>query len=173
MILRDAKSTMYSGKQVSSWQQALVHVYDLPPMVLLTILQLSAIALPAKMFHDTPSKVPQKVHCHSFRSGLDCCACVPYTASKPYDMLLRLHSVQWLVTQGAGSHSGTGYTCCQCNCQCNCEVCQESAKMLTHRKCLSCIELCTCCQSYYYSSRIAHGMHAGAEKRHDRYCFWT
>ena len=66
MILRSAKSTMYSGKEVSSWQQALVHVYDLPPMVLLTVLQLSAIALPAKMYHDTPSTVPQKVHCHAF-----------------------------------------------------------------------------------------------------------
>lgn len=62
MILRVAKSVMYSGKETSSWQQALVHAYDLPPLVLLTLLQLSAIALPAKIYHDSPSTVPQKVH---------------------------------------------------------------------------------------------------------------
>lgn len=62
MVLRCAKSVMYSGKEVSSWQQAVVHVYDLPPLVLLLLLQLSAIAVPAKMYHDTPSTVPQKVH---------------------------------------------------------------------------------------------------------------
>lgn len=75
MILRSAKSTIYSGKEVSSWQQALVHVYDLPPLVLLTILQLSAIALPAKMYHNTPSTVPQKVRCRTFVAmlGLRCC----------------------------------------------------------------------------------------------------
>ncbi|KAL3146107.1 hypothetical protein ABBQ38_015456 [Trebouxia sp. C0009 RCD-2024] len=61
MILRVAKSVMYSGKETSSWQQALVHAYDLPPLVLLTLLQLSAIALPAKIYHDSPSTVPQKV----------------------------------------------------------------------------------------------------------------
>ena len=63
MVLRVAKSAMYSGKEIPSWQQALVHVYDLPPLVLLTLLQLSAIALSAKMYHDSPSTVPQKVHC--------------------------------------------------------------------------------------------------------------
>lgn len=62
MVLRVAKSVMYSGKETSSWQRALVHAYDLPPLVLLTLLQLSAIALPAKIYHDSPSTVPQKVH---------------------------------------------------------------------------------------------------------------
>ncbi|KAL3155677.1 hypothetical protein ABBQ32_012703 [Trebouxia sp. C0010 RCD-2024] len=61
MVLRVAKSVMYSGKETSSWQRALVHAYDLPPLVLLTLLQLSAIALPAKIYHDSPSTVPQKV----------------------------------------------------------------------------------------------------------------
>ena len=62
MVLRSAKSAMYSGKEISTWQQALLHVYDLPPLVLLTVLQLSAIALPAKLYHDSPRTVPHKVH---------------------------------------------------------------------------------------------------------------
>lgn len=92
MVLRSAKSVMYSGKEVSGWQRALVHVYDLPPLVLLLLLQLSAIALPAKMYRDTPSTVPQKVHPNAL-GAVDWCTWIPKTASKSGDMLLLLHCV--------------------------------------------------------------------------------
>ena len=61
MLLRAAKSAMYSTGEIVAWQQALLHIYDLPPLVLLALLQLSAIALPAKLFHDSPSSIPNKV----------------------------------------------------------------------------------------------------------------
>ena len=61
MLLRAAKSVIYSGTEIASWQRSLTHVYDLPPLVLLTLLQLSAILLLAKMYHDTPTTIPSKV----------------------------------------------------------------------------------------------------------------
>ena len=89
MVLRVAKSAMYSGKEIPSWQQALVHVYDLPPLVLLTLLQLSAIALPAKLYHDSPSTVPQKVHCVAVVVHWTCIFWNPNTASMPVDAWCR------------------------------------------------------------------------------------
>lgn len=61
MTLRAAKSLIYGGTDVAGWQRALTHVYAVPPLVLLTLLQLSAIFLFARMYHDTPSTIPSKV----------------------------------------------------------------------------------------------------------------
>ena len=61
MLLRAAKTAMYSDSEPSSWQSSIIHVYDIPPVVLLTMLQLSAIGLLAKMYHESPSTVPGKV----------------------------------------------------------------------------------------------------------------
>lgn len=61
MTLRAAKSLIYGGTDVAGWQRALTHVYAIPPLVLLTLLQLSAIFLFARMYHDTPSTIPSKV----------------------------------------------------------------------------------------------------------------
>ncbi len=69
MTLRAAKSLIYSGNDITGWQRALTHVYAVPPLVLLTLLQLSAIFLFARMYHDTPSTIPSKVcsHCNHMR----------------------------------------------------------------------------------------------------------
>ena len=66
MTLRAAKSLIYGGTDIAGWQRALTHVYAAPPLVLLTLLQLSAIFLFARMYHDTPSTIPSKVcgHCN-------------------------------------------------------------------------------------------------------------
>ncbi|DBA79634.1 TPA: hypothetical protein ACH3X1_008317 [Trebouxia sp. C0004] len=64
MTLRAAKSVVYGGTDIAGWQRALTHVYAVPPLVLLTLLQLSAIFLFARMYHDTPSTVPSKVCSH-------------------------------------------------------------------------------------------------------------
>ncbi len=61
MTLRAAKSLIYGGTDITGWQRALTHVYAVPPLVLLTLLQLSAIFLFARMYHDTPSTIPSKV----------------------------------------------------------------------------------------------------------------
>ena len=61
MTLRAAKSAIYNGTEVSGWQQHMTHVYDIPPMVLLTLLQLSALSLFARTYHATPSTIPSKV----------------------------------------------------------------------------------------------------------------
>ncbi|KAL0025858.1 hypothetical protein WJX79_007562 [Trebouxia sp. C0005] len=61
MTLRAAKSLIYGGTDIAGWQRALTHVYAVPPLVLLTLLQLSAIFLFARMYHDTPSTIPSKV----------------------------------------------------------------------------------------------------------------
>ncbi len=64
MTLRAAKSVIYGGTDIAGWQRALTHVYAVPPLVLLTFLQLSAICLFARMYHDTPSTIPSKVCSH-------------------------------------------------------------------------------------------------------------
>jgi len=61
MTLRAAKSLIYGSTDIAGWQRALTHVYAVPPLVLLTLLQLSAIFLFARMYHDTPSTIPSKV----------------------------------------------------------------------------------------------------------------
>jgi len=64
MTLRAAKSLIYGSTDIVGWQRALTHVYAVPPLVLLTLLQLSAIFLFARMYHDTPSSIPSKVCSH-------------------------------------------------------------------------------------------------------------
>ncbi len=64
MTLRAAKSLIYGGTDITGWQRALTHVYAVPPLVLLTLLQLSSIFLFARMYHDTPSTIPSKVCSH-------------------------------------------------------------------------------------------------------------
>ena len=61
MTLRAAKSVIYSGTEISGWQQQMTHVYDVPPVILLTLLQLSALCLFARVYHTTPSTIPRKV----------------------------------------------------------------------------------------------------------------
>ena len=61
MLLRAARTAMYTDTELTGWQRSIMHVHDVPPLVLLTGLQLSAILLLAKMYHDTPSTVPGKV----------------------------------------------------------------------------------------------------------------
>ena len=80
MTLRAAKSLIYGGTDVAGWQRALTHVYAIPPLVLLTLLQLSAIFLFARMYHDTPSTIPSKVCSHCNHMLL--VKCIIYHCSK-------------------------------------------------------------------------------------------
>ena len=74
MLLRADKTTMYSDTEPTSWQRSIMHVHDVPPLLLLSVLQLSAILLLAKMYHDTPSTAPSKVS----RCSAHCFACLCY-----------------------------------------------------------------------------------------------
>ena len=61
ILLRVAKTVIYGGHQLVLWQQPLLHLYDVPPVVLLSIVQLSAIGIVAKQFKTVPSLIPQAV----------------------------------------------------------------------------------------------------------------
>lgn len=61
VLLQIAKATIYSSQHSSHWQHVLVHLYDVPPVVLLTLVQLSAVGLVARQYKNLPSIIPLKV----------------------------------------------------------------------------------------------------------------
>lgn len=61
ILLRVAKTVIYGRHQLVLWQRPLLHLYDVPPVVLLSVVQLSAIGIVAKQFKTLPSLIPQAV----------------------------------------------------------------------------------------------------------------
>lgn len=61
ILLRAAKTVIYTGQTVKSWQRFLVHLYDVPPVALLSVVQLSAIGVVAGQFRALPSCIPHQV----------------------------------------------------------------------------------------------------------------
>ena len=61
ILLRVAKTFIYGAHQLVLWQRPLLHLYDVPPVVLLSVVQLSAIGIVAKQFKTLPSLIPQAV----------------------------------------------------------------------------------------------------------------
>ena len=61
MTMRAAKSVMYSEADTTGWRQVLPHVYDVPPLVQLTLLQLSFIFMLAKIYLNNPGIIPETV----------------------------------------------------------------------------------------------------------------
>ena len=75
VLLQVAKATIYSSHQISCWQQALAHLYDMPPVILLTLVQLSAVALVARQYKNLPSSIPAKVGCTCISALALCRSC--------------------------------------------------------------------------------------------------
>ena len=61
VLLQLAKATIYSSHSSSRWQDALIHLYDMPPVLLLTLVQLSSVGLVARQYKHLPSSVPPQV----------------------------------------------------------------------------------------------------------------
>lgn len=61
VLLRLAKSVIYGNQQIAPWQRPLIHLYDVPPVILLGIVQLSAIGVVAWQSKRLPSCIPETV----------------------------------------------------------------------------------------------------------------
>lgn len=62
ILLRAAKTVIYTGQNIASWQRFLIHLYDVPPVLLLSVVQLSAIGIVARQSKLLPSCIPDKVY---------------------------------------------------------------------------------------------------------------
>lgn len=62
ILLRAAKTVIYTGQTVKSWQRFLIHLYDVPPIALLSVVQLSAIGVVAGQFRALPSCIPHQAY---------------------------------------------------------------------------------------------------------------
>ena len=61
VLLRLAKSVIYGEQHIAPWQRCLVHLYDVPPVILLGVIQLSAIGVVAWQSKRLPSCIPETV----------------------------------------------------------------------------------------------------------------
>ena len=70
VLLRVAKSIIYGEQQIAPWQRPLTHLYDVPPVILLGVVQLSAIGVVAWQSKTLPSCIPETVSCQIQETSL-------------------------------------------------------------------------------------------------------
>ena len=75
VLLRLAKSVIYGEQQIAPWQRPLIHLYDVPPVILLGVMQLSAIGVVAWQSKRLPTCIPETVSCQVQETSLGVFSC--------------------------------------------------------------------------------------------------